>query len=108
LLQQGAWVGIPPGESVIQQGEIGDAFYVIASGQVDIIEDGRFVRTLGPGSFFGEVALLLDVPRTATVRTRTVVRAYRLDRDGFDRLVAGAFKRGTLNPNAAQDRVQRH
>ena len=63
---------------------------------------------MGAGGFFGEVALLTDVPRTATVRARTPVRAYRLDRDGFDRLVAGAFKKGTLNPNAAQDRVQQH
>jgi hypothetical protein len=42
------------------------------------------------------------------VRARTPVRAFRLDRLGFDNLVADAFKKGTLNPNAAQDRVQRH
>jgi CRP-like cAMP-binding protein len=46
--------------------------------------------------------LLLDVPRTATVRTRTAVRAFRLSRDGFDRLLAKAFRRGTLKPQAGR------
>jgi len=108
LLEHGEWVSISPGEVVIEQGAVGDAFYGIRSGQVDVERDGETVGTLGAGRFFGEIALLLDVPRTATVRARTPVRAFRLDRPGFDNLVADAFKKGTLNPNAAQDRVQRH
>jgi CRP-like cAMP-binding protein len=108
LIEQGEWVSLSPGEVVIEQGAVGDAFYGIRSGQVDVERDGETVGTLGAGRFFGEIALLLDVPRTATVRARTPVRAFRLDRSGFDTLVADAFKKGTLNPNAAQDRVQRH
>ena len=108
LLEHGSWVNVAPGEVVIEQGDVGDSFYAIRSGQVDVLRDGEVVDGMGPGHFFGEVALLLDVPRTATVRARTPVRAYRLDRQGFDRLVAEAFKKGTLNPNAAQDRVQQH
>ncbi|MGH2675735.1 MAG: cyclic nucleotide-binding domain-containing protein, partial [Actinomycetota bacterium] len=108
LLRLGAWINVPPGETIIRQGEQGDAFYAVGSGQVEVIEDGHSVGVLGPGSFFGEVALLLDVPRTATVRARTPVRVYRLERDGFDRLVGEAFRRGRLNPHVLVERSQRH
>jgi CRP-like cAMP-binding protein/Zn-dependent protease len=108
LLELGEWVNVQPGEIVVEQGAVGDAFYAIRSGQVDIVKDGEVVNTLGPGQFFGEVALLLDVPRTATVRARTPVRAYRLTREGFDRLIARAFKKGTLNPQMPQDRTWQH
>jgi CRP-like cAMP-binding protein len=108
LLQLGTWVNVPPGQEIVRQGEPGDAFYAIGSGQVEVVEDGRTVTVLGPGSFFGEVALLLDVPRTATVRARTPVRAFRLEREGFDRLVGDAFRRGRLNPHVLVERSQRH
>jgi putative peptide zinc metalloprotease protein len=108
LLQHGRWMNIPPGEEILSQGAVGEAFYAMASGQVDVERDGEVVRALGPGSYFGEVALLLDVPRTATVRSRTPVRAYRLEREGFDGLVAASFRRGTLNPHVAIDRMAQH
>lgn len=108
LLNHGAWVNYRPGEEIVVQGEAGDAFYAIGSGQVEVEEDGRPVPGLGPGAYFGEIALLLDTPRTATVRARTMVRAYRLDREGFDRLLAGAFKRGTLDPSKVRDRTLHH
>jgi CRP-like cAMP-binding protein/Zn-dependent protease len=108
LLAEGAWVNVAPGETLVTQGEPGDSFWVIRSGQVHVIQDGTAVRTLGPGSHFGEVALLLDVPRTATVRARTAVRAFRLRREGFDRLVAEAFRKGALRPHLPSDRTWHH
>jgi CRP-like cAMP-binding protein/Zn-dependent protease len=108
LLEHGSWVTIEAGETVVREGEVGDSFYAIGSGQVEVLTNGSRVQVLGRGSFFGEVALLLDVPRTATVRAITAVRAYRLDREGFDRLVGEAFRRGTLNPHIAVSREQRH
>jgi cAMP-dependent protein kinase regulator len=102
LLAHGEWVTLPPGHTVVAQGEPGDAFYALRSGQVEVRENRRKPKVLGPGSYFGEVALLLDVPRTATVRTRTAVRAFRLERKGFDRLLAKAFRRGTLKPQAGR------
>jgi CRP-like cAMP-binding protein len=102
VLAHGEWVTLPPGETVVAQGEPGDAFYALRSGQVEVSEEGGKPKVMGPGSYFGEVALLLDVPRTATVRTRTPVRAFRLDREGFDRLLARAFRKGTLKPQAGR------
>jgi CRP-like cAMP-binding protein len=96
VLDRGAWVAFAPGQEVMRQGDIGDAFYAISSGQVDIVRDGAVINTIGPGSYFGEVALLMDVPRTATVVSRTPVRAFRMGREGFDQLVGDAFRRGTL------------
>jgi CRP-like cAMP-binding protein len=108
VMNNGAWVNIGPGETILEQGDIGDAFYAIGSGQVEVLKDGEVVATLGTGDYFGEVALLLDVPRTATVRTKTPVRVFRLERKGFDRLVAESFKKGHLNPHLVQSGLDRH
>lgn len=108
VLEHGEWVKVTPGEYIIEQGAIGDSFYGIGSGQADVFEDGDLKATLGPGAYFGEVALLLSVPRTATVVAKTPMRVFKLDREGFDRLIADAFKKGTLNPNASLDRVDQH
>jgi CRP-like cAMP-binding protein/Zn-dependent protease len=108
LLESGRWVNVAPGEAIVEEGEPGDAFYAIRSGQVDVIRGGATVSMLGAGSFFGEIALLEDVPRTATVRARTPVRAFRLEREGFARLVRDAFRAGTLKPHALVSRSQEH
>ncbi len=102
------WENYPPKTAIVRQGREGDAFYVLASGQVEVIEDRRKVRTMGPGAFFGEVALLLDIPRTATVRSITPVRLLRLDRDGFEQVVSRAFRRGRLVPAVDLKREWEH
>jgi len=108
VLEHGDWVNVAPGETIILQGDEGDAFYAIRSGQVEVYKDGEPSGSLGPGSHFGEVALLMDVPRTATVVATTPARLFRLDRDGFERAIAGAFRRGTLNPAASLGRTWQH
>jgi CRP-like cAMP-binding protein/Zn-dependent protease len=108
VLDHGRWVNVAPGESIVEQGQAADAFYAIGSGQVEVHEDGTLVRTLGPGAHFGEIALLQRIPRTASVVARTPVRAFRLDRDGFDGLLAGAFRKGTLKPSSNVERTWQH
>lgn len=105
LIEYGEWVQFAAGETIIQQGATADAFFVIGSGQVDVLTGRKIIETLGPGTYFGEIALLRRVKRTATCRAKTVVRAYRLKRQGFDRLMKDSFKKGTLNAAASADRV---
>jgi MFS family permease len=82
-------VDVPAGEDVIVQGEVGDRFFLIDRGEVEVFEDGVFRRDEGPGESFGEIALLHDVPRTATVRTTADTRLLALERDQFLLAVTG-------------------
>ncbi len=77
------------GEAVIEQGAHGDRYYLVDEGEVEVIEDGAFKRNLGPGDGFGEIALLRDVPRTATVRATRPTRLLALDRKHFIVSVTG-------------------
>jgi hypothetical protein len=77
------------GEVIIREGEAAESFYVIDDGTVEILEDGISRRTEGPGEFFGEIALLRDVPRTATVRATVPTSLFALGRDAFVESVTG-------------------
>jgi MFS family permease len=80
---------VPRGERVFAQGDPGDRFYVVASGGVEVSVDGQVTSTLGAGASFGEVALLRDVPRTATVRATQETELLALSRDRFVAAVTG-------------------
>lgn len=77
------------GTALITQGAEGDLFYVIDEGQCDVVVDGQQIATLGHGEGFGEIALLRDQPRMATVTARTDVTLYSLERDAFLSAVTG-------------------
>jgi MFS family permease len=80
---------VAAGETLCEQGAPGDAFYVIEAGEAEVIGNGARLRTLGPGDFFGEIALLRDTPRTATVRALTPLSGSLLTRNLFVPLVSG-------------------
>ena len=83
-------VHIEPGTELMRQGDPGDRFYLIADGRAGVAVDGRHLVTLTAGDFFGEIALLRDVPRTATVTALTDVEVLALDRDDFLSAVAAS------------------
>ena len=108
LLDQDIFAGLPParieaaarrlltipveaGEVVVRQGDVADRFYVIDAGTMKVTQqrDGQDaeLRELGPGALFGEIGLLRDVPRTATVTAITPGVLYALDADAFGELV---------------------
>ncbi len=82
-------VPVAAGEVVFAQGDVGDRYYVIESGEVDVVGDGHVVATLGAGEGFGEIALLRRSRRTAAVVARSDVRLRALDSDRFLPIVAG-------------------
>jgi hypothetical protein len=83
------------GETLIRQGDHGDRYYVVAAGVLDVAIDGVHVREASRGDGVGELALLVDVPRTATVVARTDARVHALAREPFLRTV-------TENPHSAE------
>jgi predicted MFS family arabinose efflux permease len=80
-----------PGATVFSQGDPGEWFYIVESGRADVDIDGSVVSTLGAGECFGEIALLRDQPRTATVRATTdgALRVSRLRRSAYLTAVTG-------------------
>ncbi|XP_038223281.1 cAMP-dependent protein kinase type I regulatory subunit isoform X2 [Zerene cesonia] len=78
------------GETVIQQGDEGDNFYIIDSGEVEVLVNGEVVTTIGEGGSFGELALIYGTPRAATVRARTPLKLWGLDRDSYRRILMGS------------------
>jgi MFS family permease len=82
-------LAVPAGSVVFAQGDVGDRYYVIESGEAVVLGDGRALATLGPGEGFGEIALLRSTRRTATVRAVTDLRLRTLRSDHFLPAVLG-------------------
>jgi CRP/FNR family transcriptional regulator, cyclic AMP receptor protein len=78
---------VEPGTVLCKEGEIGHEFFVIVDGKVKVTRKGRRVATRGGDEFVGEIALLEDVPRTATVTAETPVRLFVLTRKDFRHLL---------------------
>lgn len=78
------------GEAIIQQGDEGDNFYVIDHGEVEVFVNNDLVTTIQEGGSFGELALIYGTPRAATVRAKTDVKLWGIDRDSYRRILMGS------------------
>ncbi|XP_029585049.1 cAMP-dependent protein kinase type I-alpha regulatory subunit isoform X3 [Salmo trutta] len=81
------------GETVIQQGDEGDNFYVIDQGEMDVYVNNEWVTNIGEGGSFGELALIYGTPRAATVRAKSNVKLWGIDRDSYRRILMGSTLR---------------
>jgi len=76
-----------PGQTIVREGDDGDAFYVITSGKAVVEHNGSELRELGEGDFFGEISLIDGQPRSATITATSDVSTLTLGRDQFQRLI---------------------
>jgi hypothetical protein len=83
-------IEVPAGEILTREGAREALFYIVATGTATVSREGRRLTTLGPGAFFGEVALLTHGPRTATVSSDTAMKLLRLDERRFTALLGDA------------------
>ena len=89
LTRESQRVTFPAGAVVFAEGDMGDRFFVIESGTVAVTIGGAAIRDLAAGDFFGEIALLQDVPRTATITATSDLVARTVERDTFLAAVTG-------------------
>jgi cAMP-dependent protein kinase regulator len=80
-------IKFPAGAIIITEGDPGDAFYLLESGEAEALKNGVCVKEYRRGDYFGELALLDEKPRAASIVTKTEVKVARLGRDGFKRLL---------------------
>jgi len=74
---------VEAGRVLCREGELAQEFFVIIEGEAEATKNGKHLSTMGPGDFFGEIALLEDIPRTATVTATTELRFFVLSRRSF-------------------------
>jgi CRP-like cAMP-binding protein len=94
----------PERASIIRQGDPGDRFYVLLEGEVQVLRDGEAIAELRAGDFFGETALLLDMPRNATIQVSRHALTWSITRSAFQRLVGGYL---LSNPNTQKEILRR-
>lgn len=90
LLQVAERLNLPAGERVVTQGTRGDSFYIIVRGVVDIVKNGLSLKQYRAGDYFGEMAILLDKPRSADAVARTDVELVMIDRNDFQVILRGS------------------
>ena len=86
---------VAPGAMVVREGDLGERFYIVLSGMLNVSQEGLGERRLlRPGDSFGEVALAMGIPRTASVRAVTPAVVASCDQETFDELLRPIFADG--------------
>ena len=96
---------VNPQQIIIQQNEIGSDFYLLLRGSVDILKDEQQIQTIAQGGFFGEIALLADTPRTATVRAAEATSVLRIDSEAFWGVMTNNLNMALSIENVAESRL---
>ncbi|MDZ8104401.1 MAG: cyclic nucleotide-binding domain-containing protein [Nostoc sp. DedQUE12a] len=108
LIPQLKMLTFQPGEIVIRQGEIADKFYILVEGKVEVIQElpnseSKLLKTLGPNTYFGEIGLLQETKRTATVRATNdaAIKVFAIERyDFYQMVVTSKMTHALLNYQA--------
>ena len=101
-------LAMPAGTEVIRQGDVGDRFYIVDAGTFEIVRDGARIDTAEAGGYFGEIALLHDVPRTATVRALADGAVWALDQEEFLATVTGLPQAAKAAHDVSAERRRAH
>ncbi|MBL91538.1 MAG: hypothetical protein CMH56_06960 [Myxococcales bacterium] len=96
---------LEPEKVIIEQNEIGTDFYLLLRGSVDILKNDQQVQTIEQGGFFGEIALLADTPRTATVRTAESTSVLRIEAGAFWEVMTNNLNMAMTIENVAESRL---
>ena len=105
LANQASERSFSPGDRIMSEGAAGDDFYLVVEGQVDVDVGGQVVKRLGPGDYFGEIALLYRTPRTASVTAVTALRTLSFDGAHFVAAVTGYMGSTEMIGAVAQARI---
>ena len=97
-------LSVPAGELVIRAGDVGDRFYIVGDGELEIFAEG-FHKTARRADYFGEIALLREVPRTATVRATVDSELYALQREDFLEAVTGVEAAHAAGHSVVEERM---
>ena len=103
LALEADFVAVQSGEVIVLEGDHGDRFFVIADGAVRVTRQDDLLRELGPGAWFGELALLRDIPRTATVTATTAASLWAVERDTLLAAVGAVTRSGEVADEHALD-----
>ena len=101
-------IDLPSGKVLMEQGGEGREFFVLIEGTADVIQDGRKVNSMGPGDFFGEIALVAKTPRTATIKATSPLRALVINDRAFRALLEHSPKIQLGVLQALAERVAQH